>query len=45
MPVTDQEFVEELDGACRMLVDQRVRILDLFLTGYVAGLAGRAEEA
>jgi hypothetical protein len=35
--VTDQEFVEELDGACRMLVDQRARILELFRTGYVAG--------
>jgi hypothetical protein len=42
--VTDQEFVEELDGACRMLVDQRAPILDLFLTGYVAGSARPAEE-
>ncbi|BCJ46657.1 hypothetical protein GCM10010168_38200 [Actinoplanes ianthinogenes] len=34
--VTDREFVEELDAACRTLIDHRAKVFDLFRTGYVA---------
>ncbi|MEV6343551.1 hypothetical protein [Actinoplanes sp. NPDC051851] len=34
--VTDQEFLAELSGACRMLTGSRKSILDSFLNEYVA---------